>query len=95
MARKRNPYFEQEKRYRRMVHEMVPKIYACFALSLHEHYGFGQKRIMRILGDTQRKWIEQANGNYDISAECLEKTGLNMISETTAKERGIKGDAEI
>lgn len=93
--RKRNPYFEQEKRYQRMIKEMVPKIYAAFALALHRQHGFGYTRILRILVETQELWIAQARGEYDIIKLCEEETGLNMISETTAKEHGIKGDAEI
>ena len=92
---KRNPYFEQEKRYRRMVHEMVPQIYAAFALVLHRQHGFGYTRIMRVLYETQELWQAHARKELDIVKVCEEETGLNMVSETTAKERGMKGDAKI
>lgn len=92
---KRNPFYEQEKRYRRNMKEMVPKIYAAFALALRHQYGYGQKRILRVLAETQEMWIGQMRGEYDIIGRCYDETGLSMITEVTAKELGIKGDRKI
>ena len=91
MAR-RNQFVEQELRYRRLVHEMVPKIYAAFAISLHRNYGFGYKRIERILQDTHYYWNNQP---HEIVQMCSDEVGINMVSAMTAKELDIKGDSKI
>lgn len=88
---KRNPFLEQEKRYRRVIKESVPKIYAGFALSLHRRYGFGFGRIVTVLSDTQKYWQEDGTGGFDILKACEDETGIQMLSEVTAKECGIKG----
>ena len=90
MAR-RNPYIEQEKRYRRNLAEMVPKIYAAFAVALHRNYGFGFTRILRVLADTQDLWNKHVSNEIDIIKVCSDETGINMITTITAEEQGVKG----
>ena len=90
---RRNQFIEQERRYKRAMTEMVPRIYAAFAISLHRNYGFGFVRIGRILADTQRYW--QTMSSEEINALCIEETGINMVSETTAKAAGIKEGRKI
>lgn len=86
---RRNQFVEQERRYKRAMTEMVPRIYAAFAVSLHRNYGFGFVRIGRILADTQKYWQEMTAD--EINELCIKETGINMISETTAKAAGIEG----
>lgn len=88
---KRNPFVEQERRYHRKIKELVPVIYAAFALALHEEEGFGFKRIVRVLGETQSLWNRHAAGELNIIEECSEKLGIDMMSETTARTQGIEG----
>lgn len=91
---KRNPFVEQERRYLRRIKELVPVIYAAFALALHEE-GFGFKRIVRVLAETQSLWNRHAAGELNIIEECSEKLGIDMMSETTARTHGVQGDAHI
>lgn len=86
---KRRNFIQQELRYRRQITEMVPVIYAAFAVALHRHYGFGAVRTGRILAETQEIW--RSNSPLEILAMCRNETGIDMVSETTAKEKGIEG----
>ena len=87
---KRNPFVEQERRYHRKIREIVPVIYAAFALALHEE-GFGFKRVVRVLAETQNLWNRHASGELNIITECSEKLGIDMMSEATARTQGVEG----
>lgn len=88
----RTTFIHQEKRWGVHIREMVPKIYAGFALSLHRRYGFGFDRIVTVLSDTQKYWQQDGVDGFDILKTCLDETGINLISEVTARECGIKPD---
>lgn len=92
---KNNLFIEQEKRYRRMIREIVPQVYAAFAVSLHRRYGFGFIRIGRVLADTQDYWNAAKNKEIDIVQLCADETGIDIMSEITAEELGEKGDKRI
>lgn len=85
-------YVEQEKRYRKLVRETVPVVYAAFAIAIHREFGFGYKRILRVLALTQKYWRDHADGYMDIIKVCSEELGIDMISETTAKSTGADGE---
>lgn len=86
------PYIEQEKRFRRKVNEMAPKIYAAFAIALHRHFGFGYERILRVLIESQELWRESAYGGLDIIQLRSDEVGIDMMSHLTAKEKGVEGE---
>lgn len=90
---KNKQFVDQEKRYRRMVHEIIPKVYAAFSIALHREYGFGYERILRVLRDTQKYWDEAAAGNMDILKVCSEELGIDLVSSKTAQEQGIRNAA--
>lgn len=75
----------------------MPKIYAAFAISLHRRYGFGFVRIGRVLADTQTYWLDamEGAGGEDILRQCIEETGVDVMSAITAKELGEEGDLVI
>lgn len=85
-------FIEQERRFRRQINEMAPKIYAAFAIALHRHYGFGYERILRVLIESQDLWHEAANGSLDIVKLCSDEVGIDMLSHLTAKEQGVEGE---
>ena len=85
-------FIEQERRFRRQINEMAPKIYAAFAIALHRHFGFGYERILRVLIESQDLWHEAANGSLDIVKLCSDEVGIDMLSHLTAKERGVEGE---
>jgi hypothetical protein len=91
MTMKRNQFIEQERRHKRAIAEMVPKIYAAIAVSLHRNYGFGFTRILRVLADTQDLWNKHANNEIDIIKICSDETGIDVISTITAEEIGASG----
>ena len=88
-------YIEQEKRFRRQIDEMAPKIYAAFCVALHRQFGFGYERILRVLMESQDLWHEAAYGDTDIVRLCSDEVGIDMLSHLTAKEQGVEGDARI
>ena len=90
---KNKQFIDQERRYRRMIHEIIPKVYAAFSIALHREYGFGYERILRVLRETQKYWDESEAGEMDILAVCSEELGIDLISHQTAKEQGIKDAA--
>ena len=85
-------FIEQERRFRRQINEMAPKIYAAFAIALHRHYGFGYERILRVLIESQDLWHEAANGSLDIVKLCSDEVGIDMLSHLTAKEQVVEGE---
>ena len=85
-------FIEQERRFRRQINEMAPKIYAAFAIALHRHFGFGYERILRVLIESQDLWHEAANGSLDIVKLCSDEVGIDMLSHLTAKEQGVEGE---
>lgn len=99
-SRKKNkrhstPYIHQEKRYVRNLQEVIPLVYAAFSISLHRRYGFGYHRIATVLADTQKLFCESKNLRMeDVMQRCFEETGIDIMSETTAKECGIKEDGQ-
>lgn len=88
-------FIEQEKRFRRQIDEMAPKIYAAFCIALHRHYGFGYERILRVLIESQELWHEAAYNGLDIVRLCSDEVGIDMLSHLTAKEQGVEGDVRI
>ena len=80
------------KMIQRAVHEVAPAIYASFCLALHRRYNFGYRRIVTILADTQQYWLQHQTGETNIIKLCEEETGINVLSEQTAKETGAKGE---
>jgi len=85
-------FIEQERRFRRQINEMAPKIYAAFAIALHRHFGFGYERILRVLIETQKLWHSAAEGYTDIVKLCEQETGIDLMSTITAKEQGVEGE---
>lgn len=100
-SKKRNkhhstPYIHQERRYKRNLEEVIPLIYAAIAISLHRRYGFGFHRISTVIADSQKLFTESRNLRMEeVMQRCYEETGIDIMSETTAKECGIKGGLEI
>lgn len=96
---KYNIFVEQEKRYQqrlmRKIEELTPLIYAAFAISLHRRYGFGFNRITTIIADTQQIFNAHVRGEIKVAEACLNETGIDIMSATTARECGAKGDAIV
>jgi hypothetical protein len=88
-------YIHQEKRWKAHIREMVPKIYAGFALSLHRRFGMDFDQIVNALSDTQELWQSDGNNGFDILKTCSEETGINLMSKVTADALDVEGDAEI
>lgn len=76
--------------FRRAVDEIVPKVYAGFVLALHAR-GMSFEEIVAALQDTQDHWMHDSS----IVATCLEITGIDVMSEASAKEQSAEGDAVI
>ena len=128
-------YILQERRWRAHIREMVPKIYAGFALTLarqkglidaeklkkyvkdnnigvgcngdhqkefldaieelqHDAY-FDFNRIVNTLTETQDLWQSDGGNGFDILKTCSEETGINLMSEVTAKALDVEGDAKV
>ena len=93
---KRNPFIEQERRYKRIIKELTPQIFASFIIAMHRCYGFGFKRCLRVLIMTQDIWNEaKENGIEQLIQTCMDETGIDIMSAVTAKEIGAQGDAII
>jgi hypothetical protein len=90
-----NNYIYQERRWKAHIREMVPKIYAGFALTLHRQYGFDFDQIVNILAETQELWQSDGNNGFDILKTCSEETGINFMSKVTANALGVEGDVEV
>ena len=93
---KRNPFIEQERRYKRKIKELTPQVFASFIIALHRCYGFGFKRCLRVLVMTQEIWnMAKDDGVDKLMQTCMDETGIDIMSAVTAKEIGAKGDAII
>ena len=129
-------YIQQERRWRAHIREMVPKIYAGFALTLARQKGlidaeklkeyvkdnnigvgcngdhqkeflnaieelqrdttyFDFDRIVNALTETQDLWQSDGGNGFDILKTCSEDTGINLMSEVTAKALDVEGDAKV
>lgn len=88
-------YIQQERRWRAHIREMVPKIYAGFALSLHRRFDMDFDQIVNALTDTQELWQADGGNGFDILKTCSEETGINLMSEVTAKALDVEGDATV
>ena len=93
---KRNPFIEQERRYKRKIKELTPQIFASFVIALHRCYGFGFKRCLRVLVMTQDIWdVAKDDGVEKLMRVCQEETWIDIMSTITAKENNARGDAII
>lgn len=91
-----SPYIHQERRYRRNLEEVIPLIYAAFAISLHRRYKFGFDRIATVIADTQKLFTQSRTLTMkDVMRMCYEETGIDIMSATTAKECGVKEGTEV
>lgn len=88
-------FINQEKRWKIAMREMVPKIYSAFILSLHRRFNFSFEDIVTVISDTQEYWRLDTEGEMDICRVCSEETGIDMLSEESAKKAGIEGDAIV
>ena len=77
--------------FSRAVDEIVPKVYAGFVMTLHTRFGVEYEDIVYALRDTQRYWQEEE----DIIQQCLEVTGIDVMSSLTAQERGEEEGMEV
>ena len=84
-------FVQREKRMMRKLHETVPVVYAAFCVALHRRYKFGYQRILNVLIDTQDLFVKHGNGEIDILTICSEETGIDVLSEQTAKENDVEG----
>lgn len=89
-AKPQNNYIHQEKRWMGHVREMVPRIYAGFALAMHRRYHMTFEQIFQALVDTQEYWQSDGTGGFDILKTCSEETGINLLSKVTADAAGIE-----
>lgn len=81
---------EERKRlmmFSRAVDEIVPKVYAGFVMTLHTRFGVDYEDIVYALRDTHRYWMEEE----DIVKQCLDVTGIDIMSSLTAEETGSEG----
>lgn len=87
-------FIEQEKRFRRAIHEILPGAYAAVAISLHRRYKFGKDRIVTVISDAEKLLTEQKRNGWqtDIIKMCSEETGVDILSPATARECGVSGD---
>ena len=76
--------------FRRAVDEIVPKVYAGFVLAMYAR-GLSFEEIVSVLQETQAYWTSDSS----IVAKCLEITGIDVMSETSAREQSAEGDAVI
>ena len=99
---KRDPYIEQEKRWRRVIRETVAKCYAAFALASYD-MGLVPKRnkekmfevYVELFSKTQEYFNDNVRDGIDIIERCAEVTGIDMMSEMTARERGIEKGTRV
>lgn len=77
-------YIEQEKRWRRRFLELTAKVYAGFVMTLHERFQLSDDDIVLALSDTHAYWQD----DQDIVEHCAEMTGIDVMSELTAREQG-------
>lgn len=94
---KRDPYIEQEKRWRRVIRETVAKCYAAFALASYDMGLVPRKNkdkmfrvYVELFSKTQEYFNDNVRDGIDIIERCAEVTGIDMMSEITAKERGVE-----
>lgn len=88
-------FIDQERRYKRMIRELTPHIYAAFVIALYRDPKtayLDADDIAELLAETQQIWNESARGELDIIKECEDLTGISMLSEITAREMGVEGD---
>lgn len=93
--RHNSQFAKQEQRYSRNVKENTTWIYSALAVVLHRRYGFGQKRITDVLTDIQNLFVDNRENVFEIVKQAHKETGLLLMSETTAKELGIKIESEV
>lgn len=74
---KNNYLINLERRMRKQLDGMLPKVYAAFCIALHEE-GWGFKRISRVLVRSQELWNESVNTGEDMCKKCLELTGIDV-----------------
>lgn len=87
-------FVNQERRHTREVKELVPKFYASVCISLHRLYGFGAKsRLPAVMSVMSDLWLNHTG--EELLRMCSEETGINLITNITADEYGIKGDEYV
>lgn len=73
-----------EKRSQRTLEYTVEKLMSCFALTLHEQFGFGYKRILRALQSID-DYMGQINDDQitmeDIAQKLEDETGVIVRCE--------------
>lgn len=72
--------------------EIVPTVYAAFALALSRKHGFDADQIAEIIAETHQYYNDAIMYGNDIVNECSDETGIDMMSEVTAKKHNVKGD---
>ena len=89
----RNPYIEQERRWRVILRERTASCYAAFVLALvdkglvnTEDEGRMFEDIVDILSLTQ----DYVSDGVSVIQKCADKTGINMMSEGTAKTLDLR-----
>lgn len=103
MRTQRDAFIEQEKRNRRRITETVSRCYAAFTLAVcdmglidesDEDRAF--ETLVELFSKTQDYFYDAIKpGGVDIIEQCFERTGINMMSELTAKEANITEGTKV
>ena len=64
---------------------VTPKVYASIAIALHRNYGWDDQAINDLFVESQYLWGDYG---WDMIEICEKETGLLLVSEKQARERG-------
>lgn len=73
---KNNKLIDQYKELFQQIKDTPPAVYASVALALRQEYGWGHKRINRVLVASQHIWEEHRNELQDMCDRCEEEVGI-------------------
>ena len=73
---KNNKLINQYKNFYKRVEDTTPAVYASVVLALRQEYGWGFKRINRVLVASQHIWEEHHSDFEAMSKRCEEEVGI-------------------
>lgn len=73
---KNNKLIDQYKELFQQIKDTPPAVYASVVLALRQEYGWGYKRINRVLVTSQHIWEEHRNELQDMCDRCEEEVGI-------------------
>lgn len=75
---KNNKMINQYKELFKQIEDTTPALYASIVLALYQEFGWGHKRINRVLVASQRIWEEHHNDPTAMCERCEKEVGISV-----------------